>query len=153
VRQHSRQPRKDRVRRLFASIVAVEASLGGTMREAVIARNPCVDLIAADLAELLALRDCWFEPFPFEAQLPRIEPGRILLPASEPGLTPWRTDTAIELPVRLDGLTLGRFVLAPAKPTVGVSLSPDGRAIAIDLANSVAPVVAKALRHPGATIG
>ena len=113
------------------------------MREAVAARIPSVDSTASELAELLSLRDCWFEPFPFDAQFPRIEPGRIVLPATEPGVTPWRTDTAIELPVRLHGLTLGRFVLVVRTPTVGVGLPADRRATAIELANAVAPMIAE----------
>ena len=112
----------------------------------VVSGNPSVDSTAAELAELFGLRDCWFEPFPFDALLPRIEPGRIVLPASEPGVAPWRTDTAIELPVRLDGLTLGRFILVPSMPSVGVVLPVDRRALAIVLAESVAPAIAASLQ-------
>ena len=67
------------------------------------------------LATLLDLRHCWYEPFPFDVQLPRIEPGRILLPAAEPGLEPWSSEAGVELPVRFQGLTVGRLVLRPGR--------------------------------------
>ena len=91
------------------------------------------------------MHDCWFEPFPFDAQLPRIEPGRILLPAAEPGVAPWTFGLAVELPVRCEGLTLGRFVLVPAQPTCGVALSVEGRAEAIAWAADAGAELAAAL--------
>ena len=91
----------------------------------------------ARLVEMFELCACWFEAFPFDAQLPRIEPGRIVLPAAEPGVLPWSCGLGVELPVRFEGLTLGRFVLVPAFPTTGVGLSPADRKEAISLAANV----------------
>ena len=107
--------------------------------------GPVVDSIASRLTAMFALRDCWYEPFPFDEQLPRIEPGRILLPAAEPGVRPWTLDRGIELPVRYEGLTLGRFVLVPATATSGVALSPAGRDRALTLAARTAPAIAASL--------
>jgi len=104
-----------------------------------------LETTAAQLKELLDLVDCWYEPFPFEAQFPRIEPGQIFLPPLEPGLQRWRLDTAIELPVRVDGLTVGRFVLVPRRPTTGVAFSPRYRERAIEIAEWVAPQVYESL--------
>ncbi len=63
---------------------------------------------------MLELCACRFEPFPFEVQLPRIEPGRIVIPVEEPGIAAWSGQAGVELPVHLSGLTVGRFVLVPA---------------------------------------
>jgi hypothetical protein len=106
---------------------------------------PTTEAVASRLMELLRLRDCWYEPFPFDAQLPRIETGRIELPAVEPGIKPWDLDSGIELPVRLRGLTLGRFVLVPSTRTCGVALLPASRTEAIKLAQNVAPTIAARL--------
>jgi len=100
---------------------------------------------AARLVRMFGLRACWFEPFPFDAQLPRIEPGRIVLPAAEPGVEPWSCDKGVELPVRSNGLTLGRFVLVPATPTTGVVFSHVDRAEAIAMVDPVGEVIAAAL--------
>lgn len=95
------------------------------------------------LTALLDLRGCTYEPFPFDVQLPRIEPGRIVLPEQEPGLEQWSLDAGIELPVRFHGLTLGRYVLLPRTRTVGVALSPSARSDAIALAAKLgAPIAA-----------
>lgn len=109
------------------------------------AADPAVAAVAAELVDLFGLRACWFEPFPFDAQLPRIEPGRIVLAPPEPGIAPWAIGAGVELPVRFGDLHLGRFVLALGRPTCGVALSPEGRARALELASEVAPVVARAI--------
>jgi hypothetical protein len=97
------------------------------------------------LIAMFGLRTCWFESFPFDAQLPRIEPGRIIVPADEPGVASWSGEAGIELPVRHRGLTLGRFVLVPASPTTGVALAATGRDEAISMAASVGARIAAAL--------
>ncbi len=99
---------------------------------------------AGEIAALLDLRACWFEPFPFDALLPRIEQGRIVLPAPEPGVAPC-SDAGVELPVRANDLTLGRFVLIPPKPSVGVAFSPSARDRAVALAERTGPRLAAAL--------
>src|SRR5438477_8710338 len=91
----------------------------------------------ARLVRMFALRACRFEPFPFDAQLPRIEPGRIVLPGAEPGVEPWSCDQGVELPVHSNGLTVGRFVLVPERPTTGVGFSHVDRAEAIAIVESV----------------
>jgi hypothetical protein len=107
--------------------------------------GPLLDDVSAWLIQLFDLRDCWFEPFPFEVQLPRIEPGRIVLPASEPGVRDWRFGGGIELPVRAHGLTLGRFILLPPEDTCGVALGANDRATAIDVVEAIAPTIADAV--------
>lgn len=104
-----------------------EPPVGGAVAEPLVPR----------LIAMFGLRACWFEPFPFDVQLPRIEPGRIVLPADEPGVPSWSFDMGVELPVRYLGLTLGRYVLVPASPTTGVEFSPGRRAEAMSM---VAPL-------------
>jgi hypothetical protein len=99
---------------------------------------------AIEITALLDLRACWFEPFPFDVLLPRIEQGRIVLPMPEPGVAPC-SDAGVELPVRVKGLTVGRFVLLPSVPTVGVVFSPTERDRAIAMAGQLGAPVATAL--------
>ena len=108
-------------------------------------RTPHADVVAAELTARLDLIDCWYEPFPFDRQLPRIEPGRIVLPATEPGIPSWNLGAGVELPVRVGGLTLGRFVLLPPTLTSGVALSPGDRSAAIAIAERIAPELAAAM--------
>jgi len=103
------------------------------------------DAVAADLVELLDLDGCWYEPFPFDVQLPRLESGSIVIAAAEPGVAPWRAGTGVELPVRFDGLTLGRFVLVPKRETCGVAFPAHLRATAIATAAQAAPRIAESL--------
>jgi hypothetical protein len=98
----------------------------------------------ADLAILLDLQACRFELFPFDELLPRIEHGRIVLPTSEPGVAPC-SFSGVELPVRANELTLGRFVLIPSAPSVGVIFSPTSREQAIARAAGLAGPLAAAL--------
>ena len=97
------------------------------------------------LIVLFGLRACWYESFPFDLQLPRIEPGRIVLPSDEPGVSSWSLDLGVELPVRYRGLTLGRYVLVPASPTIGVDFSPASRAEAISMVVPVGALIAEVL--------
>lgn len=98
-----------------------------------------------ELAAMCDLRACWFEPFPFDTLLPRIEPGRIMVPTDEPGSPPV-SYTSIELPVRLDGLTLGRIVLLPSAQSVRQAFSSRAREKAIEMAAELGAPVAAALR-------
>jgi hypothetical protein len=104
-----------------------------------------VDTVAHELRSMFELRACRFEPFPFDTQLPRIEPGRIVLPAPEPGAAPWQLDAGVELPVRLGNVLLGRFVLVAATPTSGVCFSAARRTDAIRLAERAAPRIARSI--------
>ena len=97
------------------------------------------------LIAMLGLRGCWFEPFPFDVQLPRIESGRIVLPPDEPGVRSWALDMGVELPVRYSGLTLGRYVLVAASPTTGVDFSPASRAEALSMVAPVGSLIAAAM--------
>jgi hypothetical protein len=107
--------------------------------------EPVFEATSSRLVEMFGLRACWFEWFPFDAQLPRIEPGRIVLPAPEPGVEWWTFGAGVELPVRFRGLTIGRFVLAPEAPTTGVVLPAALRTKAIAMADAVGLDAAAAL--------
>ena len=105
-----------------------------------------VGQFAAELTARFDLRACWFEPFPFDALLPRIEPGRIVVPAAEAGarsFTDWRSDDGVELPVRYGALTLGRYVLVPRTSTCGVALASTSRNDAIAGARLVGDELAR----------
>jgi hypothetical protein len=110
-----------------------------------LSREWIVEATATRLVAMFGLRDCWFEPFPFDAQLPRIEPGRIVLPSAEPGVEQWSCDKGVELPVRFTGLTLGRFVLVPTTPTTGVALSHVDRSEAIAMVANLGDAIAGAM--------
>src|SRR5262249_17911190 len=87
------------------------------------------------LTELLALADCWFEPWPYDRQLPTLAPGRVILPADEPGTigySEWRSTDGVGLPVVQAGLEVGRFVLLPRIPSVGIAWSPELRERALE---------------------
>lgn len=100
---------------------------------------------AERLIAMLGLLWCRFEPFPFDGQRPRIEPGRIVLPAAEPGIAEWRGEPGVELPVHYRGLMLGRFLLVPATTTTGVGFAPGDRAVAIAMAAHVGEFAAAAM--------
>jgi hypothetical protein len=113
--------------------------------------NDLVARLADEIAVCLDLRACWFEPFPFDALLPRIEQDRVVLPAAEPTVRPyadWQPRHGIELPVRFGALTLGRFVLVPKRPTCGVAIDPTARAEAIAIADSAAGELANQWFEP-----
>jgi len=97
-----------------------------------------------ELAALFDLRACWFEGFPFDTPLPRLEPDRIARPVDEPGI-PAVSYAAIELPVRLNGLALGRIVLLPTARSVRTVFTPAARERAIAMAAELAAPVAAAL--------
>ena len=102
------------------------------------------DKFAAHIVDRLGLQACRFESFPFDRQLPRLEPQRVVLPAHEPGVQPlaaWRPEDGIELAVRFRQHMLGRFVLESASRD-GVSF--DQRL----LAHAIATQVALALSAP-----
>ena len=109
-----------------------------------IAFSPDAVVVADQLVSLLGLRACWFEPFPFDNLLPRIEPGRIVLPAAEPALGPWTIDHGVELTVRCNELPLGRFVLIFCEPTVGVAFPPAARDAALMVADRLGAELGRA---------
>jgi hypothetical protein len=95
---------------------------------------------AEHLIELLGLADGWFEPWPYDRQLPTIARGRVMLPADEPGTigySEWCTADGVGLPVIRGGPEIGRFVLLPRIPTVGIAWSPEQRGAAIDLVERI----------------
>ena len=100
------------------------------------------------LCEALDLVSCTFEPWPFETLLPRIERGRVVLPGDEVGARSYRTWTpadGIEVPVRINRLQIGRFVLVTSLATTGVALSISDRDRALDIAEACASVFADRL--------
>jgi len=93
------------------------------------------------LCAALDLVSCAFETWPFHASLPRIERGRVVIPADEVGARSYRAwvpADGIELPVRIDGLQIGRFVLVPRIATAGVALPVADRERALDIAEACA---------------
>lgn len=113
--------------------------------------NSIEKLVAATSTRLIRhfdLRDCRFEPFPFDRHLPRIEFDRVVLPAAEPGVEPWSLGYGVELPVRFRGLPLGRFVLTPKAKTAGTTFSPPARRQAMAMAAEVSDPLADAFATP-----
>jgi hypothetical protein len=107
---------------------------------------PSVAGYTARIKVRLELRACWFESFPFDRQLPRLEADRVVLPATEPGLVPyadWAPEHGIELTVCARGHTLGRFVLVSERPTCGVAFPIAARRDAVEIAREAGDAVAR----------
>ena len=84
---------------------------------------------------------CTYEPFPFDVTLPRVAPGRIVLPADEPGVrsyAAWSARDGVEVPVYDHHLLLGRFVVHADAATCGVAIPPASRAHMLELADRAA---------------
>jgi hypothetical protein len=84
---------------------------------------------------------CAYEPFPFDVMLPRVAPGRIVLPAAEPGIRSyahWSAEDGVEVPVYAEGLLFGRFVVRGERATCGVGFPPGSRARMLQLAERAA---------------
>jgi hypothetical protein len=95
-----------------------------------------VEVVRRELQALLGLEACWFERWPYDALLPTIAPGRVILPADEPGVrsyASWTADDGVSVPVRVRGFEVGRFVLVPSTPSVGIDWSPSQRADVLEL--------------------
>jgi hypothetical protein len=108
------------------------------------------------LCSQLELSACWFERWPFPNTLRRIESDRVVLPPAESGARPyamWRPGDGIELPVWGRGLQLGRFVLVPRPPTVGVALTPRVRQDALALADRIGSELATVFEWEGTLDG
>ncbi|MDP9336319.1 MAG: hypothetical protein M3Q30_23810, partial [Actinomycetota bacterium] len=113
-----------------------------------LASDVAVETARADLSSQLDLVHCSFEPWPFDALLPRIEYRRIMLPADVVGArsyAAWKPEDGIELPVRIRGLQLGRFVLVARTATTGVAIPISSRDRALDIADRCATVLAARL--------
>jgi hypothetical protein len=122
---------------LFQAAILRTAAISPTAGSGI---SDVTSAVGADLRRRLDLSTCRFEPFPFDALLPRIEPGRIVIPAAEPvtaSYASWRPEHGVELPVRYGQLTLGRFVLVPKVATCGIAIPAELRADAIAIAQSV----------------
>ena len=112
------------------------------------ATDVAVETARAALSTRLDLAQCWFEQWPFDALLPRIERGRIVLPADVVGARScgaWMAEDGIELPVRIQALQVGRFVLVARAATTGVALPISSRDRALDIAERCASALAARL--------
>jgi hypothetical protein len=103
------------------------------------------DLIAAaeaELSDLLGLRDCRFEPFPFDTTLPRLERQRTgwhKLVIHQHEFEPvWGPDHEVELPVELGGQQLGRFVLDSRPGAFPLLIPRHAREVAFALVDQLA---------------
>ena len=111
-------------------------------------RHTSADMIMAaqvELTELLGLRSCQFEAFPFTHSLPRLERSGVV------SVMEYRGDHGFalpadgaELPVLGRGNVLGRFVLIP-RPDTTVTL--EQRVVAVAIADQVGAALADPDRH------
>jgi K+-sensing histidine kinase KdpD len=99
--------------------------------------------VCRELTAVLRLDRCWFEPAPYEGELPAIQPSGSI-DTNEYHYTP----TGFELPaggaelvVRSGDDVIGRFVLMPR---VGVGTALDDRLVAVALADQVSVVLGRA---------
>lgn len=97
--------------------------------------------VGAELLECLSLRDCWFEPAPFLAELPRLEPDGSLSSRTYR----WAAGgfelprDGVSIPVWANGTLRGRFVLLP---TPGVGVAVEHRLVALALVDQLVVVLA-----------
>jgi hypothetical protein len=98
--------------------------------------------------DVLQLADCEFQRPPFVDALPRLRrTGVAYPPAVEgPGAAGTDDETDVELPVRADGLEVGRFVLRLPPGVTGLDLAPQARATAVALPDQLGVILLAALR-------
>ncbi len=99
-------------------------------------------LVRTELIEILGLDDCEFERPPFFASVPTLRHGGIMMPPRM-ALPDDRLDAyrQVELPVRGEGLEVGRFVLHLPERTTGIGLAPDARRSAVALADQLGVIL------------
>jgi Domain of unknown function (DUF4118) len=112
-------------------------------------RHTSADMIMAaqlELTELLELRSCQFEAFPFTHPLPRLERSGVISVMEYHGPDHGFAFPAggVELPVLGRGNVLGRFVLIP-EPSTSVTL--EQRVVAVAIADQVGAALADPDRH------
>jgi hypothetical protein len=107
-------------------------------------RHTSADMIMVaqtELSELLRLRSCQFEAFPFAHPLPRMERTGVVavMEYRGPDVGFALPADGTELPVQGRGHVLGRFVLVP-QPNTAVTL--EQRVVAVAIADQVGAVLA-----------
>jgi hypothetical protein len=94
-----------------------------------------------------------YEPWPYDAELPTMHSRGVTLPADEPGVASfrqWSPSDGVAIPVcGPDAFELGRFVVVPRSPSVGVVWKPSARARALDLAERYGSTLAEVARFEG----
>jgi hypothetical protein len=112
-------------------------------------RHTSADMIQTaqnELTELLRLRSCQFEAFPFTHPLPRLERSGVVAVMEYHGPDGGFALPAdgAELPVQGRGNLLGRFVLVPLPDT---TVSLEQRVVAVAIADQVGAALADTDRH------
>ena len=103
-----------------------------------------------ELTELLRLRSCQFEAFPFTHPLPRLERSGVVSVMEYHGDRGFALPAdGAELPVLGRGNVLGRFVLIP-RPDTTVTL--EQRVVAVAIADQVGAALADPDRHHTPTV-
>jgi hypothetical protein len=103
-----------------------------------------ITIVRTEIAALLPVRTCRFQPPPFPHDLPELTHQGIRVPGSEPDE---QVDGSIALPIYGAGRPVGRFVLELEHGTTGITLRPDDRALAVALADQLGTVLADAVPH------
>jgi hypothetical protein len=105
-------------------------------------RHTSAEMIMAaqtELTELLELRNCQFEAFPFTRSLPRLERSGVLSVMEYHGHGFALPADGVELPVLGRGNVLGRFVLVPNPHT---TVTIEQRVVAVAIADQVGAALA-----------
>jgi K+-sensing histidine kinase KdpD len=104
-----------------------------------------VDIVERELVELLGARGARFERPPYRTTLPRLAHGAVHIPGdAEAAGRPFGPRTELELPVWGGAREVGRMVLVLARPSDGVEIPSDDRALAVALADQLGAVLAAA---------
>jgi hypothetical protein len=104
-----------------------------------------VDIVERELVALVGARRARFERPPYSSTLPRLAHGAVTVPGyEEAGGQPFGPHHELELPVWGGGHEVGRVVLELPRPTSGLEISADDRALAVALADQLGAVLAAA---------
>ena len=103
-------------------------------------------VVQNELTRILDLKSCRFERPPFSTSLPELRHRGVRLRAGAEDTTGLHSQ--LELPVRANGQTLGRFVLTMPTEGSGLHLPASDRALAVALADQLGAALAGPAR-PG----
>lgn len=133
---------KSREARLKAGEVARLQYVAGVLASG---RRPpeMVNVVEAELSDLLGLDSCHFELFPFTTSLPHLESQRLVVLGEELGASLGPPNHA-ELRVCRGEHVLGRFVLVFGAGTLAEALGPSVVSVAVAIADQVGSVLGAA---------
>jgi hypothetical protein len=109
-------------------------------------RGRLIGIVQGELAALLPVRRCRFEPLPIREEIPELTHQGVRIPGSHDA-PPFPAPGRVSLPVYGAGRPLGRFVLELDQGATGISVPPEDRALALALADQLGTVLANEVQY------